>query len=143
MFLSETLPALLLFVFGDYVNDDVAHSQSDFSGELELERRTLELLRRQRDIDMGKVTDKYAEYVLTVPKPEREKHHPRTPNKFRLVSRRAWDGMIKKWRKHLHNIGDPEWVSDLSLSFCVSIFYTLFHPTPYERSVICLLALTC
>ncbi|OON15493.1 hypothetical protein X801_08705 [Opisthorchis viverrini] len=73
---------------------------------IELERRQLELLRRQKDIDMGKVTDRYAEYVLSVPKPERERYHPRTPNKFRKVSRRAWDGMIRKWRKHLHNFED-------------------------------------
>ena len=73
-----------------------------------MERRDLELLRRQRDIDMGKVTKKYAEYILRIPKPLREKHHPRTPNKFRLVSRRAWDGMIKKWRKHIHNYEDME-----------------------------------
>uniref|UniRef100_A0A5K3F770 SLBP_RNA_bind domain-containing protein n=1 Tax=Mesocestoides corti TaxID=53468 RepID=A0A5K3F770_MESCO len=82
--------------------------RSDFTGELDLERRQLELLRRQRDIDMGKTTKKYAEYVLTIPKPERQKHHPRTPNKFRQVSRRAWDGMIRKWRKHLHNYDNPD-----------------------------------
>lgn len=70
---------------------------------IELERRQMELLRRQKDIDLGKVTERYAEYVLSVPKPVRERYHPRTPNKFRKVSRRAWDGMIKKWRKHLHN----------------------------------------
>ncbi|CAL8099867.1 unnamed protein product [Calicophoron daubneyi] len=73
---------------------------------IELERRQMELLRRQRDIDMGKVTERYAEYVLTIPKPERERYHPRTPNKFRKVSRRAWDGMIRKWRKHLHYFDD-------------------------------------
>ncbi|CAH8456673.1 unnamed protein product [Schistosoma turkestanicum] len=73
---------------------------------IELERRQMELLRRQKDIDMGKVTERYAEYVLSIPKPERQKYHPRTPNKFRKVSRRAWDGMIRKWRKHLHNFDD-------------------------------------
>ncbi|KAA3681130.1 uncharacterized protein DEA37_0008928 [Paragonimus westermani] len=84
---------------------------------IELERRQLELLRRQRDIDMGKVTERYAEYVLSVPKPVRERHHPRTPNKFRKVSRRAWDGMIRKWRKHLHNFEDLDFeVSWRSLS---------------------------
>lgn len=71
----------------------------------------MELLRRQKDIDMGKVTERYAEYVLSIPKPERQKYHPRTPNKFRKVSRRAWDGMIRKWRKHLHNFDNLKWVS--------------------------------
>ncbi|BHF73136.1 hypothetical protein SprV_0401621200 [Sparganum proliferum] len=101
--------------------------RGEFSGELELERRQMELLRRQRDIDMGKVTERYAEYVLTIPKPERQKHHPRTPNKFRTVSRRAWDGMIKKWRKHLHYFDSPDFnetwrslATDVSLSSCGS-----------------------
>ncbi|CAH8465929.1 hypothetical protein MS3_00001509 [Schistosoma haematobium] len=91
---------------------------------IELERRQMELLRRQKDIDMGKVTERYAEYVLSIPKPERQKYHPRTPNKFRKVSRRAWDGMIRKWRKHLHNFDnlnfEDTWRSlstDLSSNF--------------------------
>uniref|UniRef100_A0A0X3PED7 Histone RNA hairpin-binding protein RNA-binding domain-containing protein n=1 Tax=Schistocephalus solidus TaxID=70667 RepID=A0A0X3PED7_SCHSO len=101
--------------------------RGELDGELELERRQLELLRRQRDIDMGKVTERYAEYVLTIPKPERQKHHPRTPNKFRTVSRRAWDGMIRKWRKHLHYFDSPDFnetwrslATDVSLSSCGS-----------------------
>lgn len=81
-------------------------SRGELPESIELERRQLELLRRQKDIDMGKVTERYAEYVLSIPKPERARHHPRTPNKFRKVSRRAWDGMIRKWRKHLHNFDD-------------------------------------
>ncbi|TPP60792.1 Histone RNA hairpin-binding protein [Fasciola gigantica] len=80
--------------------------RGDLIEPIELERRQIELLRRQKDIDLGKVTPRYAEYVLSIPKPERERYMPRTPNKFRKVSRRAWDGMIRKWRKHLHNFDD-------------------------------------
>ncbi|VDM16884.1 unnamed protein product [Hydatigera taeniaeformis] len=127
---------------GDYAPDDFLSMESDrdlqryeeklkrryseqgnFTGEIELERRKSELLRRQRDIDVGKTTAKYAEYILKVPKPEREKHHPRTPNKFRIVSRRGWDGMIKKWRRDIHNYenlnSDDTWhslASDVSVS---------------------------
>ncbi|KAL5108502.1 hypothetical protein TcWFU_001567 [Taenia crassiceps] len=109
--------------------------QGDFTGEIELERRQSELLRRQRDIDVGKTTEKYAEYVLKIPKPEREKHHPRTPNKFRVVSRRGWDGMIRKWRKDIHNYenlnSDETWHS---LASDVSVSSNSRSPSPGYRA---------
>ncbi|KAL5971752.1 Histone RNA hairpin-binding protein [Taenia solium] len=109
--------------------------QGDFTGEIELERRRSELLRRQRDIDVGKTTEKYAEYVLKIPKPEREKHHPRTPNKFRVVSRRGWDGMIRKWRRDIHNYenlnSDETWHS---LASDVSVSSNSRSPSPGHRA---------
>ncbi|KAL3321257.1 hypothetical protein Ciccas_000055 [Cichlidogyrus casuarinus] len=91
-------------------NASISTTSSNFTEDdnVDIEKRTTELRRRQRDIDRGKITEKYMEYVYAVPKPEREPWHPQTPNKFRIVSRRAWDGMIKKWRKHLHNFEDRE-----------------------------------
>lgn len=33
---------------------------------------------------------------------KREKHHPRTPDKYGNYSKRAWDGIVRVWRKELH-----------------------------------------
>lgn len=33
---------------------------------------------------------------------QRGPHHPRTPDKTRKCSKRAWDGLIKVWRRELH-----------------------------------------
>ena len=38
-----------------------------------------------------------------VPKGKREDRMPRTPDKRRKYSRRQWDGMVKKWKKDIHD----------------------------------------
>lgn len=60
------------------------------------------LARRQKQIDFGKNTLGYDNYIATVPKEKRTKEHPRTPPMQLKYSRRAWDGIVKKWRKQLH-----------------------------------------
>ncbi|KAL5284775.1 SLBP family protein [Megaselia abdita] len=60
------------------------------------------LSRRQKQIDYGKNTNSYDKYVSMVPKNQRTKDHPRTPDKNRKYSRRAFDGQIRVWKKSLH-----------------------------------------
>lgn len=75
------------------------------------------LRKRQKRINYGKVTAEYQRYILELPRKKRESFHPRTPNKFRKVSRRKFDGAIKKWRKLLHAYDeDPEQLADMKNS---------------------------
>ncbi|EGG14395.1 histone RNA hairpin-binding protein [Cavenderia fasciculata] len=67
----------------------------------------LKLQSRQKDIDYGKNTIGYDNYINTVPKDQRKKGHPMTPSKYQSCSRRSWAAQIKIWRKALHQY-DPE-----------------------------------
>ncbi|XP_050070918.1 histone RNA hairpin-binding protein [Anopheles maculipalpis] len=70
--------------------------------QLEFETDEAVLMRRQKQIDYGKNTLGYENYVKQVPKNARTKEHPSTPQKHLKYSRRAWDGLIRVWRKQLH-----------------------------------------
>ncbi|EDX15868.1 GD15074 [Drosophila simulans] len=82
-------------------------NKSGYSGPTRRETADPAILsRRQKQIDYGKNTAAYERYVEMVPKAERTRDHPRTPNKHGKYSRRAFDGLVKIWRKSLH-IYDP------------------------------------
>ncbi|XP_022249663.1 histone RNA hairpin-binding protein-like isoform X2 [Limulus polyphemus] len=74
--------------------------------KIEFEKDLDVLQRRQKQIDYGKNTLGYQRYITMVPKTNRTKIHPRTPNKYLKYSRRSWDTMIRIWRKQMH-IWDP------------------------------------
>jgi len=62
---------------------------------------------RQKQIDYGKATVGYNHYLDLVPRKNRNKEEPRTPDKHQMCSKRSWDGQVRKWRRLLHSY-DPE-----------------------------------
>ncbi|XP_055294947.1 histone RNA hairpin-binding protein-like [Sitodiplosis mosellana] len=77
--------------------------------KMQKERETDEgvLARRQKQIDYGKNTIGYELYTKQVAIDQRAENHPKTPDMNQKYSRRAFDGLIKIWRKHLHKF-DPD-----------------------------------
>ena len=88
----------------DRKNEDNSQALVEFRVP-KYERETDEevLKRREKQLDYGKNTVDYDKYLKLVPKKQRTDRMPRTPNKNLKHSRRAWDGMVKKWKQDIHS----------------------------------------
>ncbi|XP_031571194.1 histone RNA hairpin-binding protein-like isoform X2 [Actinia tenebrosa] len=58
---------------------------------------------RQKQIEIGKNTVSYGNYIKNVPRENRSKEDPWTPDKFQQCSTRSWVGQVKNWRRRLHS----------------------------------------
>ncbi|ERL92768.1 hypothetical protein D910_10076 [Dendroctonus ponderosae] len=65
------------------------------------------LARREKQIQYGKNTIGYENYLQMVPRNQRKVDDPKTPPKYEKYSRRGWEGLIKQWRIKLHKF-DPK-----------------------------------
>jgi histone RNA hairpin-binding protein len=57
---------------------------------------------RQKQIDIGKNTPGYKNYLQLIKKEKRKYYDPHTPDKYQVCSKRSWDGQIRVWRRLLH-----------------------------------------
>ncbi|VEN60770.1 unnamed protein product [Callosobruchus maculatus] len=85
---------------GPSVTENEAPRKKNKMREMESDPEVLS--RRQKQIDYGKNTIGYDNYIKKIPKDKRTQEDPQTPNKYVKYSRRAWDGLIRKWRLQLH-----------------------------------------
>lgn len=72
---------------------------------------------RRKTVAMGKNTLGYAEYTKQVPKQKRRTRSmetPSTPDHTLDIPTKRWQGMIKAWRKSLHNYDPADLVVDAS-----------------------------
>jgi len=76
-------------------------------GGVEKETDEVVIARRQKQIDYGKVSVDYNDYVAAIPVSARQKAHPTTPDKYQKCSRRSFDQQIKIWKRKIHHWQNP------------------------------------
>ena len=86
------------FLKSGYINNS-----SNFGDIFETD--TNRISQRQKQINYGKNTVGYDNYITLVPKSLRHGYieHPRTPNPYLKISKRGFDGIVKKWRRKLYD----------------------------------------
>eukprot|EP00879_Flechtneria_rotunda_P014387 GHRR01015034.1.p1 GENE.GHRR01015034.1~~GHRR01015034.1.p1 ORF type:complete len:479 (+),score=189.51 GHRR01015034.1:320-1756(+) len=91
---------------------DLDNQAGSDSEEEAFETDPKRLVARQKQIDFGKNTPGYVNYVKAVPKDKRKRfgkdHDPPTPDITVKMSKKAWDGVVKAWRRHLHRYDNWE-----------------------------------
>ncbi|KAK8810471.1 hypothetical protein WA158_007046 [Blastocystis sp. Blastoise] len=87
-------------------NKERKHSWTDLTDEDE-ESRKLRIAQRTKQIQFGKNTLGYDRYCMKIEKHKRTKTDIWTPDVNEPISKRRFDGKIRKWRRELHDY-DPK-----------------------------------
>ena len=66
-----------------------------------------QIAKREKQVMYGKVTDGYQNYKSIIPKGLRNIRDPATPRKDYPYSKRCWDGLVRSWRRKLHEWDEP------------------------------------
>ncbi|KAI9092168.1 histone RNA hairpin-binding protein RNA-binding domain-containing protein [Phlyctochytrium arcticum] len=91
-----------------YTNHSGSHSSGSLGSDSVNSTDERRLEQRQKQIDYGKNTVGYKRYIAMVPKHKRKRGDPETPKKHAKCSKRCWDGLIRHWRRKLHEWDPPE-----------------------------------
>lgn len=65
-----------------------------------------QIKKRKKQIDYGKNTVGYLNYLREVPKDKRGSKHPHTPDVTERISKRRFIGKLHNWRRKLHQWDD-------------------------------------
>ena len=88
---------------------------------------------RMKQVNYGKLTEGYKNYIEYVPYKQRQRGDPRTPDVYQICSKRSWDGQIKKWRRTLHafdEITSPEDLPEIRRNLVI------INQTPNKAKII-------
>jgi hypothetical protein len=89
----------------DGSNKRQAHEFDCIKTGAHVETDPVKIQSRLKQIQFGKNTIGYDNYTAAVPRRKRYlggDQHPRTPDAYEILSKRAFDGKIKVWRRALH-----------------------------------------
>ena len=90
------------------------------------------LSQRHKEIAYGKNTLGYERYLRMVPKEKRRhpRDHPPTPDPTRKYSKRQFDGIVRAWRRKLHDWDPPKAEQDLGPAVAPMIPTLAATPAP-------------
>ena len=107
-----------------------AHAPRMQHNEKETDPRRLS--QRRKEIAYGKNTLGYERYLRMVPKEKRRhpRDHPPTPDPTRKYSKRQFDGIVRAWRRKLHDWDPPKSEQDLGPAVAPMIPTLAATPAP-------------